>query len=95
MEGGGGFQQLLRKSKLSSHLIAINVDEVRCLECTRMTQAEQTGNVSGQTPELPYPGGVTTLVVIPLNSTPPTTMVENLTIGRNAARGQYWMDVDF
>jgi allantoinase len=32
---------------------------------------------------------------MPLNSIPPTTTVENLTIKRNAAQGQCWTDVGF
>jgi allantoinase len=32
---------------------------------------------------------------MPLNSIPPTTTVENLTIKRNAAHGQCWTDVGF
>ena len=32
---------------------------------------------------------------MPLNSIPPTTTVENLTIKRKAAQGQCWTDVGF
>jgi len=35
------------------------------------------------------------VVDMPLNSIPPTTTVENLTVKRNAARGQCWTDVGF
>lgn len=40
-------------------------------------------------------GGVTTVVDMPLNSIPPTTTVENLSIKRRAAQGNCWTDVAF
>ncbi|KAL5508619.1 DAL1 [Sanghuangporus vaninii] len=40
-------------------------------------------------------GGVSTIVDMPLNSSPPTTTKEDLIIKRNAARGQCWTDVAF
>ncbi|KAJ3575130.1 hypothetical protein NP233_g1309 [Leucocoprinus birnbaumii] len=40
-------------------------------------------------------GGVTTVIDMPLNSIPPTTNVENLTVKREAARGQCHVDVGF
>ncbi|TFK99912.1 allantoinase [Pterulicium gracile] len=40
-------------------------------------------------------GGVTTLIDMPLNSIPPTTTVENLSVKREAAGGQCWTDVGF
>jgi dihydroorotase-like cyclic amidohydrolase len=40
-------------------------------------------------------GGVTTVIDMPLNSIPPTTTVNNLTVKREAARGQCHVDVGF
>ncbi len=40
-------------------------------------------------------GGVTTLVDMPLNSTPATTTLEALETKRKAARGKCWVDVGF
>jgi dihydroorotase-like cyclic amidohydrolase len=40
-------------------------------------------------------GGVTTLVDMPLNSSPPTTTVANFEVKREAARGQCWSDIAF
>lgn len=40
-------------------------------------------------------GGVTTLIDMPVDSSPPTTTPENLDIKRRSARGQCWVDVGF
>ncbi|KAH7925528.1 allantoinase [Leucogyrophana mollusca] len=40
-------------------------------------------------------GGITTVVDMPLNSIPPTTTVENLSLKRRTASGQCWTDVAF
>ena len=40
-------------------------------------------------------GGVSTIVDMPLNSSPPTTTRENLILKRNATNGQCWTDVAF
>ncbi|KXN90580.1 Allantoinase [Leucoagaricus sp. SymC.cos] len=40
-------------------------------------------------------GGVTTVIDMPLNSIPPTTTVNNLTVKREAAQGQCHVDVGF
>jgi len=40
-------------------------------------------------------GGVTTLIDMPVDSSPPTTTPRNLDIKRHSARGQCWVDVGF
>ncbi|KAG1900632.1 uncharacterized protein F5891DRAFT_1128492 [Suillus fuscotomentosus] len=40
-------------------------------------------------------GGVTTLIDMPVDSSPPTTTPRNLDIKRHSARGQCWIDVGF
>lgn len=40
-------------------------------------------------------GGVTTLIDMPVDSSPPTTTPRNLDIKRRSARGQCWVDVGF
>lgn len=40
-------------------------------------------------------GGVTTLIDMPVDSSPPTTTSTNLDIKRHSARGQCWVDVGF